>query len=169
MKDISPTLGNNLTYRLEAVASDLVAVKSIVESTGFFNDEELLVARELVLERLNKGEASGYHFVFAQTDKAVVGYCCFGQIPGTSASYDLYWLAVHNDWRGAGIGHRLMAMSEELIARRGGKRIYADTSSRKQYAPTRAFYLALGYRQVACLPDFYSPGDGKIIYVKVLE
>ena len=43
-----------------------------------------------------------------------------------------------------------------------------ETSSRDDYAPTRAFYLACGYQIVAELPDFYAPGDGKLIYLRVL-
>jgi len=47
--------------------------------------------------------------------------------------------------------------------------VYADTSSRPQYEPTRAFYLSCGYVQEAFLADFYSPGDGKVIFVKPLS
>jgi len=168
MKDIEAPLLKSLTYRLEPVASDAVAIRRIVESTDFFNAEEREIAIELISERLLQGEKSGYHFIFAVIDDRVAGYCCFGPIMGTCASYDLYWLAVDNDYRGAGIGRELLAKGEQLIASRGGERIYAETASRARYAPTPAFYLARGYREDAHLADFYSPGDGKIIYVKVL-
>lgn len=158
-----------LTYREEPAPSDLDWVGKIVESTDFFTREERDIALELVAERLAKGENSGYLFLFAEGPQGVVGYSCFGPIMGTVASYDLYWLAVHDRCRGVGIGKRLLALSEKAIARRGGKRIYADTASREQYAPTRAFYLACGYREEARLIDFYAPGDGKVIYVKALE
>ncbi len=55
------------------------------------------------------------------------------------------------------------------MAGRGARRIYADTSSRPQYEPTRAFYLACGYTQEALLADFYAAGDGKVIFVKILS
>lgn len=169
MKDTGLPLLKSLTYRQEPVASDLAAIQCIVESTDFFNAEERDIAVELISERLLKGEASGYHFLFAVMDGRVVGYSCFGPIMGTAASYDLYWMAVHNDYRNAGIGRELLAGSEQLIAYRGGERIYADTASRDQYAPTRAFYLACGFREGARLDDFYAPGDGKVIYVKLLK
>jgi hypothetical protein len=47
-------------------------------------------------------------------------------------------------------------------------RVYAETSTRAQYARTRSFYFACGYRFATELPDFYAPGDGKAVYVKVL-
>jgi hypothetical protein len=46
--------------------------------------------------------------------------------------------------------------------------VYAETSSRPQYEPTRSFYRACGYRLEARLEDFYAPGDGKVIFLKVL-
>ena len=70
--------------------------------------------------------------------------------------------------QGRGIGRTLMAASERIMAGCGARLIYADTSSRPQYEPTRAFYLACGYREEAFLADFYAPGDGKVIFVKPL-
>ena len=52
------------------------------------------------------------------------------------------------------------------MAEAGAKRIYADTSSSDRYAGTRSFYERMGFREGARLPDFYAPGDGKIVYVK---
>ena len=118
---------------------------------------------------LTKGEASGYFFLFAEEEDRLLGYTCFGPIAGTLYSYDLYWIAVDPKTQGRGIGKQLMAESERLMAERGARRVYADTSSRPQYEATRAFYLACGYVQEALLADFYAPGDGKVIFVKVLE
>jgi hypothetical protein len=61
-----------------------------------------------------------------------------------------------------------MAKTEELVAKRGGRRVYLETSSRGQYESTRSFYLRCGYAAEALLKDFYSPGDGKVIFVKAV-
>jgi len=153
-------------YRDDITPADVGNVRRIVESSGFFSDEEIEIAVELVQERLAKGIKSGYYFLFAEEGGNVVGYTCFGPIAGTKSSYDLYWIAVHNDFRGAGIGKELLAATEREIARQGGQRIYIETSSREKYEPTRAFYRNRGYQEEALLKDFYSPGDGKVIYVK---
>ena len=50
----------------------------------------------------------------------------------------------------------------------GGSRVYVETSSREQYLPTRAVYERCGYHVGATLDDFYAPGDGKVIFVRVL-
>jgi len=157
-----------LSYRHEVRSGDRQAVRAILESTGFFHPEEVTVAVELVEERLQRGLSSGYHFEFAEAGGQPAGYTCYGPIACTRASYDLYWIGVHQEHRRLGLGRRLLARAEEHIHRLGGQRIYVETSSRAQYAPTRAFYLACGYRLEAELEDFYAPGDGKTIFLKLV-
>lgn len=154
--------------RETVLPSDRDAVRAIVERTGFFRADEVAVSVELVDERLARGPASGYHFVFAQIGETVAGYTCFGPIACTVASFDLYWIAVDPRHQGQGIGKRLMAAAGSRIAEAGGRRIYIDTSGRPQYAPTRAFYERNGFRCDARLADFYAAGDDRIIYVKVV-
>jgi len=156
------------TYRTIVRPADRAWVRDIVTSSNFFSSEEIDVAVELVDEYLRSGEASGYHFLFADFAERVAGYTCFGPVPCTQSSYDLYWIAVHEDFRGQGLGLHLMQRTESLIAARGGKRVYIETSSRPQYDPTRGFYLRCRYRQAALLPDFYADGDGKLIYERRL-
>ena len=55
-----------VAFRREVRESDREAVRSIVESSGFFSAAEAEVAVELVEERLHKGMASGYDFLFAE-------------------------------------------------------------------------------------------------------
>jgi ribosomal protein S18 acetylase RimI-like enzyme len=156
-----------LRRRLEP--ADRAHVQRIIEATGFFSAAETGIAVELVDEALAKGEAgSGYHFLFAEAAGAVVGYTCFGPIPGTRASFDLYWIAVDPAHQGGGIGGRLHQATETAIRAMGGARLYADTSSKAQYEPTRRFYRHLGYAEAARLENFYAPGDGKVIFEKPL-
>jgi ribosomal protein S18 acetylase RimI-like enzyme len=147
---------------------DAERIGALVAATGFFSDAERGIAVELVRERLAKGAASGYEFVLAEHDGALAGYACWGPIAGTASSHDLYWIAVHPQAQGRGLGRRLVTLVEEAIARAGGTRVYVETSSRAQYAPTRAFYERAGYQRAALIEDFYGPGDGKVIYVKVI-
>lgn len=156
-----------ITFREAVEPGDQQAVRRIVESTGFFYPAEVDVAVELVQERLQKGEASGYHFVFATREgEGPTAYACFGPIACTVGSYDLYWIAVMNDARGTGLGRRVLAEAERRIAHAGGMRVYIETSSRELYEPTRQFYLRCGYRIAAVLVDFYAPGDDKVVLVK---
>jgi len=155
-------------FRREVLPADVDGVRQLVASTGFFHADEVALAAELVQERLAKGPASGYEFIFAEDSRGLTGYACFGPIPCTRHSWDLYWIAVGPDRQGRGLGKRLMNETEAAVHAAGGTRIYIDTSSREQYAPTRAFYQRCGYRTAAILEDFYAPGDGKVIFEKRL-
>jgi ribosomal protein S18 acetylase RimI-like enzyme len=160
---------NLLSWREEPLSSDVESIRKIVDSTDFFSREERSMAVELAEERLLKGLSSGYYFLFVEEHKEVIGYACFGPIPGTRDSFDLYWIAVRNDQRGFGLGKVILGKAEQKIDTLGGKKIYIETSSRDQYKPTQAFYNRCGYKKEAVLPDFYSLGDDKIIYVKTLS
>jgi len=157
-----------VTLRSEVVPSDVETVGRIVESTGFFNDEEISVARELVEERLEKGPESGYEFCFLDFGGETAGYACYGRIPCTKGSYDLYWIATVQQYQGRGFGQRLMKAVEEEIRKEGGTAIYIETSSRAQYRPTQAFYEKSGYQLEAHFRDFYDKDDGKLVFVKHL-
>lgn len=157
-----------LALRREPHPGDPETVRRIVEETGFFRPEEVAIAVELVEEHLTRGPASGYRFVFADRGDETIGFACFGPVPLTVASYDLYWIAVRPGVQGRGVGRALLAACEEDVRRAGGRRIYVDTSTRAQYLPTRAFYRRTGYDLAAELADFYAPGDGKAIFCKAL-
>ena len=155
--------------REELKPGDPARIRNLAAATGFFSREEAEVAAELAEERLTRGAASGYHFLLAEEAGELLGFACFGPIPCTRGAYDLYWIVVRPDRQGGGLGRRLLTAAEARIAAAGGRRVYIDTSSRPQYAPTRAFYRACGFREEALLAGFYDQGDGKTIFCKVLD
>lgn len=155
-----------MKIRRGLAAADREPLKTLIRETAFFNAEEVEVALELIDDGIANGESSHYRFVV--TDKPVAGYACWGPIPGTAASADLYWIVVHPAHQGHGIGAALLKAAEDWMASVGRTRVYVETSTRAQYDPTRRFYLACGYGLAAELADFYAPGDGKAIFLKVL-
>jgi ribosomal protein S18 acetylase RimI-like enzyme len=162
-------MDEEITYREVVKQSDTEHIRKLVDSSGFFSMEEIDIAVELVEENLSEGKESGYCFLFAENSDDIIGYTCFGPVPNTINSYDIYWIVVHNDFRRLGIGKALIAMTEGLIEKQGGQRIYIDTSSRDQYRTTRLFYDTCGYREKAIVKDFYGPGEDKVIYAKIIH
>ncbi len=167
IKEVIPAHG--ITFRDEVLPGDRDAVRSIVTSSGFFSEEEIDIAVELVDERLAGGEKSGYYFIFAEIGGTIAGYSSYGPIACTKNSYDLYWIAVDEKFRGGRIGTELLKISEKSIALKGGRRIYVETSSRSQYEPTRKFYEKRGYFLEAEIKDFYDLHDSKQIYTRVIS
>ncbi|MCB2183496.1 MAG: GNAT family N-acetyltransferase [Desulfobulbaceae bacterium] len=158
-----------MKIREEVEPADVQRVAKLVESTGFFREAEVEVAVELVRDRLEKGEASGYSFLLSDGQDRLAAYSCYGPIACTLTSFDLYWIVVHPDYQGQGMGKGILRLTEQRVAGAGGERLYVDTSQSAQYAGTRAFYERCGYRLESVLADFYGPGDGKVVYCKKLE
>ncbi len=95
----------------------------------------------------------------------LLAFICFGPIPMTERSFDLYWIATAPAHGRRGIASRLLAAMEKEL---NGSVVYVDTSSTAGYARARAFYEKNGYRIAARLQDFYKPGDDRVIYRKEL-
>ncbi len=155
-------------FRYEARAQDAEDVRVMTTATGFFHSYEVDVAVELVDDRLAKDVSSEYSFVFLEKNNRLIGYTCYGLIPCTESSYDIYWIVVHPDFQRKGIGRIILAETERLIGNAGGRRIYIDTSQSEKYIPTHAFYHRCGYVFESILKDFYAPGDGKVICCKII-
>lgn len=151
---------------------DRSRIREIVTAAGNFNDQEIATAMELIDEFLAKGEASGYIAIVAEmpgNPGAVEGYACYGPTPLTEGVYDLYWIAVHPDAQGRGIGRRLVAYVEDDIRSRGGRMLLIETSSRDEYGPTIAFYERTNYELAARIRNFYRIGDDKLVFSKELS
>ena len=139
-------------------------LREILDATAVFRPDEVTMALEL----FDDGVDGDYEFLGAFDDGDLVAYACFGATPGTDRTYDLYWIAVHPAAQRHGSGSRLLAEVEQQLTDRGARLLVVETSSRDEYAPTRRFYTARGYREVARMRDFYAPSDDRVIYTKSL-
>ena len=154
------------------VAADRGGVFRILENAGNFTPEEVATALELIDEWLDLGEHSGYLTYVLEAEgeesKEVLGYVSFGPTPLTDSTYDLYWIAVDKSKHRGGVGKRLMKFTEEETLRRGGKMLLIETSSQETYGGTIQFYERTGYELVGKIPEYYKPGDDKLIFAKKL-
>jgi GNAT superfamily N-acetyltransferase len=144
------------------------ALMKILRDTPEFKPAEVAVAEEVMDSYLLNPGGSGYHALVAQDGPAVRGYICYGPAPMTESTWNIYWMAVSAQNRGRGTGRALLTGAEDRIKEAGGRLIIIETSSQTGYEKTRRFYLNHGYEVIAGLPDFYAPGDGKIILQKRL-
>ena len=159
-------MSSKITFRDKAVSNDIKTIYDMVKSTGFFRDDEELIAKELIEEKVRDGEKCSYRFLFLEVDGKPVSYTCFGLIPCSLISYDLYWIVTHNDYRGKGYGQILLAETEKYIKKLGGAQVVVETSSKEIYKSTQHFYEKCNYKLAVLLDDFYDYGDGKLVYIK---
>ena len=148
-------------------AADRDAVLRIVKETGFFTAAEEEVARELIDICLEQPGQRDYFSVVSEADgHQTAGYMTFGPTPLTEGTYDLYWMAVAPSAQGLGHGKKMVRWLEDRVRELRGRMILIETSSTAKYFTTRQFYLGLGYKEVARIPDFYRTGDDRLVYAK---
>ena len=141
-------------------------LEQLTRATGRFREEEVATAVELLDESLAGDD--DYRFVGAFDGETLAGYACWGPTPGTEGTHDLYWIVVDPERQGAGIGTLLLREVEGRLKADGCRLVVVETSSRADYAPTRAFYERRGYTRAATIPGYYAPGDDLVIYTKDL-
>ena len=129
----------------------------------------MTVAEEVIDSYLKDSVGSGYHILVAEVDSTVTGYICYGPTPVTEGTWDIYWMAVAQEKQNQGIGSALMKSAEKEIVRAKGRLAIIETSSTPGYEKTRHFHLNQGYEVICCIPDFYAPGDDKLILQKRLR
>jgi len=145
---------------------DRAALLSVVATQDNFTAEEKAVAEEVIDDGLT-GRDDYRTLVAIDKNGELSGFITYGPIPMTESSFDLYWIATLPASGRRGLGTKLLnAMEHEL--RRPGAVIYIDTSTTPGYDRARTFYEKNGYRVAARLPNFYHPGDDRLIYRKEL-
>jgi ribosomal protein S18 acetylase RimI-like enzyme len=151
-------------FRAEPRPADRGAVRRLVAETSVFSQTEIGWAVEVVDAALERGEAAGYHFLFADGAGELEGFTCFGPIEGTANRFDLYWIGVSPAARGRGLGRALLQQSMTAARKLGATHLFIDTSTRPDYAAAHALYEALGFARMGTLVDFYADGDGKALF-----
>jgi ribosomal protein S18 acetylase RimI-like enzyme len=174
-------VGNRQAHGSRVGALDVAhraRVAAILDATGVFRSEEIDVALELFDESFPRDERgttgndapptdSSYSFLGAFTpEDELVGYACYGPTPDTDRTFDLYWIAVDPTAQGSGGGTRLLTEVERRLEGLNARMLVVETSSRPEYAPTRAFYEKRGYAEAARMREFYAPGDDRVIFTK---
>ena len=160
--------GAEVCFRTELRMADADAVERLIVRSGVFNAEEIATARELVEDTLADRRGADYRFVMIDGPLGLESYACFGPIMGAAGRYELYWIATDPSCEGRGLGRLLMAEVERLVRMLGGSHIFAETSTRADYAAAHALYRACGYTLFADVPDYHADGDGMAIYGKRL-
>jgi ribosomal protein S18 acetylase RimI-like enzyme len=159
-------LNQTLSTTRIARHDDFSRIIDLSESVGVFTDDEL----ESLLVDLNTCDdgAGDKIYVSESADKQVTGFIQLSPAPITRGSWYVYWIAVHKDAHGQGIGSNMLSAAERAIKAEGGRQIIIETSASPLFASARKLYLKVGYKLVAKVPDYYADGDDKCIYLKRL-
>ena len=174
-----------------AKPEDETIVLDIIERTGFFREVEIDIAREVFTESAqNKPGCTYQSYIVEMREKIddgrltnddkqlvsplsslvprVTGWVCFGETPCTMGTFDIYWIAVDPEIQRQGIGKLMLDFAEQEIKNQNGRLAVVETSGMKRYESTQKFYEKNDYIIAAKIPNFYAPGDDKLIYLKTI-
>lgn len=148
---------------------DRNSLTELVAAVENFNATERECAMELVDTYLDDEDQRDYSFALVDDGVGkLAAYACWGPVPLTVGTFDLYWIAVHPTARRRGFGCALMAHVMEQVRREGGRLLVAETSAKKSYQGTITFYQRLDFQEVSRIRDFYDVGDDRLIFIKRL-
>ncbi|MFH1913823.1 MAG: GNAT family N-acetyltransferase [Pseudomonadota bacterium] len=163
----------DIAYGDQLAVEDVRTLCALAAETRFFSEQEVLIVEELAWAAITEGEESGYHFLLARPEAdalaAPVGFACFGPVPCTHGSWDLYWIVVDHAMQGRGLGKRILRESERRMLALGGRKVFVETSSRELYRPTQGFYESSGYGMESRLIDYYDRGEDCLVYTRTLD
>jgi ribosomal protein S18 acetylase RimI-like enzyme len=151
--------------------SDKDKIYKILIDTHNFENEEIIIALELLDTYLNVPGQTDYEIFVAREDNdldSTLGYVCIGPRPMTKGTYDLYWIAVNPNIQSKGVGSALIRHSEEHIKAKKGRLVLIETSGKPSYEKERRFYEKNSYDKITEIKDFYKKDDSLVIYGKYL-
>ncbi|WP_206816887.1 GNAT family N-acetyltransferase [Chroococcus sp. FPU101] len=150
-----------------ATPDDKKALMAIASVIGLFSQQELEELGAMLAEYFDDHLGSD-HFWITYEDSQPVGVAYYAPEPFTYGTWNLYFIAVHPDRQGEGLGGKLLHYVEQMLTARGERILLVETSGRPSFERTRAFYRKNGYDEEARIREFYKAGDDKIIFRKAL-
>ena len=159
---------HGLSYRLEPVPEDIRRVRTLMNATALFLDNEVETATRQLQEKLDRDAGSSYQFLFVEQYGRLLGFAAYGPVPCSATSFNLYWIIIQPGLQGRGLGRKIIMETEKTIQSQGGTRVYAETSERIYNASLRVFYERCGYRIISTIEDYYAEGESRITYGKTL-
>lgn len=87
-------------------------------------------------------------------------------------TWEITWMAVHPDWHRRGVGRRLVDAAVRRCREAGATTLLvktlADSHPSQEYARTRAFYAAMGFRRLEVFPDLWGPHNPCLLMARMI-
>lgn len=149
-----------------SIPDDATALIDIAKAIGFQPDE-LEVLNEMLSDYFG-GDRQTDCFWITDDDNGPVGVAYCEPERMTDRTWNLQLIAIRPDRQRQGRGAALLRYVEQTLVSRGGRMLLVETSGLPDFERTRTFYTKCGYEEEARIRDFYTTGDDKIVYRKVL-
>lgn len=146
---------------------DITPLIALAEATGLFEPNQTEELAQM-LDEYFQGDRDRPDFWLVDDDNGLVGVAYVAPERMTEGTWNLYLIAVHPDDRRQGRGRTLLRHVEQTLVKRGARMLLVETSGLESFEYVRAFYRKSGYDEEARIREFYTAGEDKIVFRKVL-
>jgi ribosomal protein S18 acetylase RimI-like enzyme len=105
---------------------------------------------------------------YTEDQGEVISAILFVENEHRSGGYRLEYFGVHRGHRHRKLGWQLIEEMFQYCASNEGRYIETFTCDLPEYASARKMFERNGFTFMCHLPDYYYPGEGKLLYVKML-
>jgi ribosomal protein S18 acetylase RimI-like enzyme len=148
--------------------ADSAAVVALAVSSGLFPEEETGFLDRMLAEYFASKIEEGHVCLINEEDRPL-GVAYYAPEIVTDRTWNLLMIAVRGDCQGLGHGTTLLRYVENTLRGASQRMLLVETSGLPGFERTRAFYAKCGYEAEARIRDYYSAGEDKIIFRKVLN
>ena len=143
-----------------ATAKDITDLSTVAEVAELFPGDMLPM---MIAPALDGDESECW--LVTEIDDNVVGFAFARLQEMTDNVWNILALAVHPNAQGNGYAKALINAAEERL---DARMILIETTQLPQQDKARSLYTKLGYKQVATIPNYFSDGEDKVSFIKVM-
>ncbi|WP_164821407.1 GNAT family N-acetyltransferase [Paenibacillus koleovorans] len=110
-----------------------------------------------------------YYWYVQDEAGGVIAVISFLQNDHRTGGYILEYVVVHREYRKAGLASQILDDMIQFISSIKGRYIETFTCDLEEYASIRRLFDRKGFARVGVQPDYYFPGEGKLLYYKMLQ
>jgi GNAT superfamily N-acetyltransferase len=105
---------------------------------------------------------------YAEEAGKVVAAIIFVENELRCGGFRLEYFGVHRAYRHRGYGTHMLQRMFQYCNKQNGRYIETYTSDLPEYAKSRKLFEYFGFQLMCHLPHYYFPGEGKMVYYKLL-
>jgi len=159
-------------FQLHAVQTmeEAAAVSAFLLGPDCFDDQRFTPGEEEQL-RMLPVQSIGLphmHCWYEREDEQIISAIVFAENEHRSGGYRLDYFGVHRSYRQRKLGRRLLDAMIRYCIESDGRYIETFTCDLPPYDTARGLFERSGFEFICHLPDYYYPGEGKLLYMKRL-
>jgi len=130
-----------------------------------FTPGELVQLRWLPMRSLEESHVQCW---FEEENGNVISAIIFMENEHRSGGYRLEYFGVHREYRNRKLGWKLIDAMFQYCRAHNGRYIETFTCDLPEYESARKMFEKSGFQFMCHLPEYYYPGEGKLLYIKML-